>query len=278
MLFFFDFKQMAGASKSLHDLYEYMDENKIDDELKCTICTQPFTKPVSLSCQHTFCCECIEIWLNEHHSCPTCRQSPLLINEDEKYSPINTHIVNNQLDRLLVRCNQCYEENIQRGNYRDHEEKCEKKFVSCLSSDIECPWKGSRDERELHLTLCPFQQIRPIIDTFRNQLDLSFRIQNEFQEKIDSQTEQINFLLAFINQGNTMNKECLKLYGRCQYSIRNHQTKSKITFHCTVCDNTIRQRYVALHACSSTDHIHCICQNCYEKQYPILDEDNNDNE
>ncbi len=72
---------MAAASKSFIDTYEYMDENKIDDELKCTICTQPFQKPVCLSCQHTFCRECIELWLNEHHSCPTCRRSPLF-NQD----------------------------------------------------------------------------------------------------------------------------------------------------------------------------------------------------
>src|SRR5690242_3063063 len=103
---------MAAALKPLNDSYEYMNESEIDDEIKCTICRQPFQKPVSLSCQHTFFLACIELWLNEHHSCPACRQTPI-ITEDEKFSPINTYIVNNQLDRLLVRCNQCYEMNIQ---------------------------------------------------------------------------------------------------------------------------------------------------------------------
>jgi hypothetical protein len=49
-VFFSHFKQMANLSKSFIDTYEYMDETNIEDELKCTICTQPFQKPGSLSC------------------------------------------------------------------------------------------------------------------------------------------------------------------------------------------------------------------------------------
>ncbi|UJR20467.1 hypothetical protein I4U23_023596 [Adineta vaga] len=260
--------------KSLINTYEYMNENEIDDELKCPICTQPFLKPVSLSCRHTFCRECIKQWLNENHSCPTCRQCPNVDDEENtKFSPINTQIVNNQLDRLSVRCNQCREENIQRGNFREHEAKCTKKFVTCLAEDIQCSWKGPRDEQELHMKTCSFQQLRPILDLLRSQLDSSLQIQEKLQEKIEEQSVHIDFLLAFINQGNTMNKECSKLYSRCQYSLRNSSKDVKIKFQCTICKHTVRRRYVALHACSLNDFIDCICETCYEKQYLIREEE-----
>jgi len=53
-VFFSHFKQMVTPSKSFIDTYEYMNATNIDDELKCTICTQSFQKPVSLSCATYF--------------------------------------------------------------------------------------------------------------------------------------------------------------------------------------------------------------------------------
>ncbi|KAK6017951.1 zinc finger, C3HC4 type, partial [Ostertagia ostertagi] len=32
-----------------------------------------FRKPSMLSCGHSFCAECIQHWLSENISCPTCR-------------------------------------------------------------------------------------------------------------------------------------------------------------------------------------------------------------
>ncbi|CAF1618044.1 unnamed protein product [Adineta ricciae] len=261
---------MATTSKSLTNTYEYMNESTIDKELKCTICTEPFLKPVSLSCQHTFCCECIEQWLDKNCSCPICRECFHL--KEETYSPINTQIVNNQLNRLLVRCNQCQEENIARGNFRDHESKCTKKLVACSAADIQCLWRGPRDEQELHVKTCVFQQVRPIVDHLRIQLDSSLKFQEKLQEKLEKQSNDIEFLFAFINQGNAMSKECTKLHGRCQYALR-YPNKNKLQFRCTVCKSVIRRRHVALHACSLNDLIQCICESCYEKQYPIPQED-----
>jgi hypothetical protein len=260
---------MATASKSIINTYEYMNESQIDEALKCIICTQPFVKPVSLHCQHTFCRECIRTWLNEDQSCPTCRL--IIDSDDEQFAPVNTHVVVNQLDRLLVQCNQCQEKNIQRGNFRDHQSKCTKQLVSCLAADLKCSWKGPRNEQDTHAEHCSFQQLRPLIDLLYSQLDNSLQTQSALQEKLEHQSEQITFLLAFINQGNTMSKECSKLFSRCQYSIR-MLNKDKTIFQCTICESNVRRRHVALHACSLNEHIDCICQSCYEKQYPVFEE------
>lgn len=46
---------------------------------------------------------------------------------------INTRIVRNQLDRLLVRCLLCGEINTQRCNYEKHEKICPKKICHMFS-------------------------------------------------------------------------------------------------------------------------------------------------
>ncbi|KAK6752187.1 hypothetical protein RB195_003543 [Necator americanus] len=39
----------------------------------CSICMNIFSKPSMLSCGHSFCSKCIQYWLSENFSCPTCR-------------------------------------------------------------------------------------------------------------------------------------------------------------------------------------------------------------
>ncbi|XP_062341478.1 zinc-binding protein A33-like [Osmerus eperlanus] len=54
---------MAAASSTL------------TDHLLCSICTEVYTDPVFLTCQHTFCMRCIQQCLDAgHQHCPECRQ------------------------------------------------------------------------------------------------------------------------------------------------------------------------------------------------------------
>lgn len=41
--------------------------------LTCSICTELFTEPCTLDCNHSFCKRCIEMWNREKHTCPLCR-------------------------------------------------------------------------------------------------------------------------------------------------------------------------------------------------------------
>ena len=263
---------MANNTDYLSNTYDYMDEASIDDELKCSICTQPFQSPVSLSCQHTFCQKCIDVWLEENQSCPTCREYPETDEDDDViYTPINTHIVNNQLDRLLVRCNQCQQINLLRGNFREHEGKCLKRLVRCPSFDIECSWIGLKEQQTNHLEQCPFHRIRPIIICLRTQLEKSLEIQQEIRDQLDQQTDRLNYLFAYINKGNTMNKECLKPSNRCQFSLRN-PCRTKINYLCKLCQEMVPRQQVVLHACSLNETIDCICQTCFDEQNTLVEE------
>ena len=270
---------MAQALNANNTSYSYTSKN-IDEELKCSICTDPYEEPVHLSCQHTFCRRCIQRWLDGQSSCPTCRQFAKFDKNGERYLPISTPIVHNQLNRLLVQCNACQATNIQRGNFPDHENRCQKKLIPCSAADIQCGWNGTRDQLENHLTQCPFQAIRPLINHLTNRLDTSLRIQNELEEKVTRQSEDIEFLRAVINRGDQMRPVCSKSTDQCRYAMQKKK-KLKISFRCTICGVLFRTRggSIALHACSTNDTIDAICYRCYQKQYTVSDatDDDDDN-
>jgi hypothetical protein len=245
--------------------YEYINEAEIDDELICVICQEPFEFPVSLlECNHTFCKKCIQVCLARNHSCPTCRQ---IVDQrsfqSPAYVPINTRIVSNQLDRLLIRCLRCSETNIQRCHWKNHEKICLKKIISCPSSDIKCTWEGSRDALSIHLKDCTFQQVRPVIDELKNELKLAQKTQLDLEYSVKTLEKKVHFLLKFINHGNIMTKNCTKSTNECKYNNTNGSFESH-RFNCSICHAYIIQReQISLHACSGG----CICVSCVNSQY-----------
>jgi hypothetical protein len=220
-------------------------------------------------CNHTFCEECIKKWLERMHTCPTCRQ--VCSNNYQHHSAfhqprrtfayvkINTRIVLNQLDRLLVRCLACGESNIQRCNYQNHEKTCSKKVVFCPAADIKCTWKGPRDELTTHSNNCPFQQLRPIIDELKDELN-STKV--DLKTSVDSLQNKVNLLLQIINKGNLMTQECTMPMNECKYKITDTPT-TKIRFKCDICDKYIQHEQISVHACSGG----CICRSCVNIQY-----------
>lgn len=179
-------------------VYEYMDETSIDDEFKCSICNEPFEKPTCTPCDHTFCLLCINQWLEknigENSSCPTCRH-PLAIDKDLKPA---SRIISNRIDRYLVRCLECKRDGIPRGSFSDHILKsCEKTNISCSASDIFCLWKGPRYQLDDHLKICPYQQIRPALESLQAK-------NNQLEQLFIAQQQQINELITMIKSKNGM--------------------------------------------------------------------------
>jgi hypothetical protein len=250
--------------------YEYMNENEIDDELKCVICRQPLQSPVSLpTCNHTFCKKCIEKWLERAHTCPTCREvnsnrcqyHSAFYRPSQKvsYVEINTRIVLNQLNRLPVRCLLCNETNIQRCNYQNHEKTCSKKIVLCPADDIKCTWKGPRDELTIHLDTCPFQKLRPVIDELKDELKST---KTELKNSVALLESKVNFLLQLVNKGNLMSQECAMPMNECKYKVTN-MPNFKIRFRCNICHKHTQYEQIAIHSCSGG----CICCSCVNQQY-----------
>lgn len=99
------------------------------DHLQCPICKQPFIKPVTTICGHTFCEECLGECLNMSKSsgsdegfCPLDRTPLLRLNIHDIFpTPI---LITNMVDELMV---------------------------FCLNSGRGCEWRGRRWELESHL-------------------------------------------------------------------------------------------------------------------------------
>ncbi|KJH40886.1 zinc finger, C3HC4 type [Dictyocaulus viviparus] len=52
--------------------------SSLPEDFCCSICMNVFRKPSMLTCGHSFCAECIQHWLIENISCPTCRSNTRL--------------------------------------------------------------------------------------------------------------------------------------------------------------------------------------------------------
>lgn len=165
--------------------YEYVDELSIDENYKCFICSKPLKHPVTTPCDHSYCQDCIQNWLNQNHSsCPTCHRS-VSVND---LTPITTRLILNILDKLLVKCPQCTLSGIQRGNFTDHITRfCPKSILTCTASDIKCPWSGTRVELKDHLLTCHYERLRPILSQIIDTNKL-------FEEKVSTLTNHVQTL------------------------------------------------------------------------------------
>ncbi len=228
--------------------YEYMNEGLVDDELKCSICHHPFVSPVSTDiCGHTFCQICIETWLLQQQTCPSCRRRVLASN----FQPVSTRIVLNLLNRIPVRCISCRELNIERGNFNDHKQQCIKRIVSCSFSNLTCLWTGKQDELSQHERTCPYRQVQPIVDELQNQ-------NRKLQTTVQKQAEQIRFLLILLNNGKLMNQSCIQ-DDYCQvFRLSPDEPK------CNMCRSPTRHINIAVHHCDDG----CLCKTCYQMYYP----------
>ncbi|CAF0742585.1 unnamed protein product [Adineta steineri] len=271
---------MATARDTIVCDYEYMNDAQTDDELKCSICTDPFQNPVTIECKHTFCQHCIEKWLKSDTRCPKCRRKA--INDKDKHrtspwSPVKADALINQLNRLLIRCTHCQQMNIQRGNLLDHQSKCTKILVPCPSAHNLCPWTGPRNEQANHVATCSFQQLEPILTLLQTRLDKSTEIQQLLVHELEKQFSLICFLYAFINKGNLMNTKCKLIMG-LGCSLNDESDTSKKRFPCVLCRKQVSKGNVSFHTCPSNDDSDYICRKCYDKCCPLEDDESDDDD
>jgi hypothetical protein len=199
--------------------YEYVDESSIDENYKCSICNEPFKHPMTTPCDHSYCQECIEHWLDEgYSSCPACRHS-LSMND---LKPVTTRLVLNILDRLLVKCSECEQSGIQRGNFNDHITKlCPKGTIVCSAFDIKCPWSGPRDQLRNHLTTCNYEQLRSVLSYLVNT-------NRQLEEQVQNLTNQVQTLQSAGEFKQKLLERVLTTVFCSIYSSKSNQTFNNI--------------------------------------------------
>ena len=98
----------------------FVDEDHINQHLKCSVCLSIFNDPVRLECGHTFCKKCIKMWIKKHNECPCCR---INVTPKDFYPDL---MALNLINELEVQCN----------NFPD------------------CNWKGKLEDLVTHFSSC----------------------------------------------------------------------------------------------------------------------------
>ena len=222
-------------------IFEYIDVSSIDEELKCAVCYRPFHSPMSNpKCGHTFCQECVIKWYDNSSNCPTCRQNVTF----QDFQPVTSRAVLNQLSRLNLKCSLCEETNI--SDREKHIQICSKQTIKCTSADIQCQWEGERQALPVHLQVCPFQHLRPIIDRLIQAIEVLKKTQDD----------QSGFIQALINEGHVLSDHCSAPHCLLNNSI---SRKNTISMPCSLCKKQIVSNQIALHSCTT---LNCICGLC----------------
>ncbi|UJR26997.1 hypothetical protein I4U23_008304 [Adineta vaga] len=148
--------------------HEYINEDSVNHSSKCSICNQPFVRPVSTNCRrkHKFCRQCIEQWLKSNSSCPT-------------------YIVIDVLNELRVKYAACEQTEFERDDFNNRlNYKYPSITVKCPAYDIKCSWRGSRDQLANHVNKCPYQSLRPLVVSLLNE-------NQELKEQMTQVTKQM---------------------------------------------------------------------------------------
>eukprot|EP01124_Arcella_intermedia_P023313 TRINITY_DN3682_c3_g1_i1.p1 TRINITY_DN3682_c3_g1~~TRINITY_DN3682_c3_g1_i1.p1 ORF type:complete len:293 (+),score=2.34 TRINITY_DN3682_c3_g1_i1:81-959(+) len=166
--------------------FEYVNEQEIEEELKCSICLEPFFCPaVCKNCRNTFCRVCVEMLSN----CPLCRGEMHPLQEPPR-------LIFNLLAKLKVKCTTC-SKHVQRGDFpshiyydcpiecragcpdrltratiSQHKEVCPFEILPCSSSDVGCVFFGPRVQVNEHIQTCPFFALKPLLLAYQNRIVL----------------------------------------------------------------------------------------------------------
>ena len=215
------------------------------EELKCAICLELVSQPVSTSCQHLFCKNCIK----DQHTCPTCRKEISGTTPDVGSSRL--------LKAFKVKCPNTEQGCEWEGPLGDVEEHLKRK--KCQQQMVKCPNDcGERKKRELlrnhtkyncpnRCYTCPhcdhvgvYKDITTV--HFTNCRDFPLLCPAGCRKEITRR-----------NMGSHLSTECPEEYVLCKFKMFG-------------CDTAVRRREKESHFSDSDFHL----QRLMELQVPLL--------
>jgi len=129
-------------------------------EYSCCICTNILSKPVTISCGHSFCKSCLDRHFAEKPDCPQCR-APVNSNEQAQKTDLKTErIIGKQAVQCPSECGWIGEFGLAGKSLRDHLSTCDRALVCCIYKNNGCNKELNRSQIETHETECQFQDYR----------------------------------------------------------------------------------------------------------------------
>jgi WD40 repeat protein len=156
--------------------FMYVDVDNVDEDLKCIICTDPMTDPVTALCGHNFCRKCSLTNIARSLPCPLCNLPIADVH------PVTLRSFVNMLDKIPVQCAECFSL-MQRGRFEEHTNVCPNVQQRCTANDLGCEWVGPRNQLGEHAEVCPYTIVRPAFEQMRQQLGHEIRSKEEHLQK-----------------------------------------------------------------------------------------------
>ncbi|UJR07844.1 hypothetical protein I4U23_012127 [Adineta vaga] len=174
--------------------YDYINEEEIDELLKCIICMKPHMDPVWTNCtdeNHIFCRLCIEKYIEKQKACPKCQQH--LSKED--LTPNSDRSLTMLLNKLRVKCSHCNKEGLKRIDFDNHcRNMCLEAIVACLAADMNCSWNGPRRKLEKHLKKCRVYHLKDVITELRHE-------NKHLKDQVNQQSNEIDQIKDKLREG-----------------------------------------------------------------------------
>jgi len=104
----------------------------------CPICYDPITNKLSISCNHTFCTECIIKWFRHGNpQCPVCRDAPEMEKSDTEFESEDTY--QEDINKIIVCINNTFKMHPQNKELKQKVKECKqirKEFKDVINTRI----------------------------------------------------------------------------------------------------------------------------------------------
>ena len=198
----------------------FINRNSVIDELICSICTDVLENPVQTPCQHSFCNDCIKVWVEDgKSSCPVDRQT--LDSKDLKPARILQQLLNS----LIIRCKHFHDGCSLMARYEDMPQLVEHEINQCrvvqYDSFLEQHEKNMKDGVDKKKEIEDKDKRIEILETkLKDQKTLHTQ-----QRAIDANT--IDELRKIISEKDTLINNLTKKTSSQEKSIERHRNFAK---------------------------------------------------
>eukprot|EP00933_Yihiella_yeosuensis_P060675 TRINITY_DN63416_c0_g1_i1.p1 TRINITY_DN63416_c0_g1~~TRINITY_DN63416_c0_g1_i1.p1 ORF type:complete len:266 (-),score=53.46 TRINITY_DN63416_c0_g1_i1:172-969(-) len=160
--------------------------HSVSDILRCPVCHEVFIDPVASECQHVFCRQCLQEWLEHDSSCPTCRE-PIQRFRDHR-------VLRSFVDELIVICSGC--------GWRGRQDSLQQHLMLCLNMSHNDALEQLQQKTEEIESLKEEIEVRRqvAVDQHRELENLRSQLQQEFLAKVDAAQKLADLQAQAANQ------------------------------------------------------------------------------
>jgi len=162
-----------SATSSFSEFKRYLHIESVNQNLLCSVCTEPLQDAMETSCHHLFCKECIFQWLERNTNCPVCRENITTSNVQ------GSAVINRMVGELQVQCYHC-DWTGALANETDHLKSCDFLAIDCPFAKYGCTVQQMRKYIDKHMK-----------DTTDGHLELVLDFHSTFEQQKEGEIQEL---------------------------------------------------------------------------------------